>query len=71
MPVNNCVVRNESCDLVSLTDDEQKYGTEGQIKDMSNCQRVSCCQQMHERLDVANLLSDTSEVIFGPILGEL
>ena len=38
---------------------------------MSNPVTLLSCQQIYGRRDAANLLSDTSEVIFGPILGEL
>lgn len=37
---------------------------------MSSSWKLMSCQQIYGRGDVANLLSDTSEVRFGPILGE-
>lgn len=43
--------------------------TDRQIKEMSNSLKLLSYQQIYEG-GVANLLSDTSEVIFGPILGE-
>lgn len=46
------------------------YYTERQIRETGNSLKLLSGQQIYERREVVNLLSDTSEVIFGPILGE-